>query len=173
MRGPHVPACNPRPQLRECSRRRSRSAIPKARPQWSRCRSWSGSRTGSMRSHADYTDLACAKAPSRRKYRRSRLPLQRPVLRGTTVEATVALIGQIRGQCVVLDRISGERTKGRLLPWLTPSHPLDLHDQGLIQWHIEWLIGDNGPAVKLTVMKAPCRATSSSMPGTPEVVHFT
>ena len=83
------------------------------------------------------------------------------------------LIGQIRGQCVVLDRISGEPSEGRLLHWLTRSHPLDLHDQGLIQWHIEWLIGDNGPAVKLTVMKAPCRATSSSMPGTPEVVHFT
>ena len=66
-----------------------------------------GSRTGSMRPGADGTDLACAKAPSR-KYRRSRLPLPLLVLRGTAVEVMVVFIGQIRGQGVVLNRISGE-----------------------------------------------------------------
>jgi hypothetical protein len=36
------------------------------------------------------------------------LPLPLPVLRGTAVEVVIVLIGQIRGQRVVLNRIGGE-----------------------------------------------------------------
>src|ERR1700733_6318461 len=105
---PHEPADIPPPQRCEWSPRIGRSATPKAQPQSSKCCCCSGSRTGSMRSHAGYTDPACAKAPSKRKYRRSGLPLSRLVLRGTTVEVMVVLIGKIRGQRIVLERIGGE-----------------------------------------------------------------
>src|ERR1017187_7836312 len=105
---------------------------------------------------------------------RSRLPLPRPVLRGAAVEVVVVLIGQVREQGVVLDGIRGEPSQGRLLRWLTRSHPFDLQDQSLIRWHVEWLIGDDSLAVKMRMDRheGSLSATSSSMPATPGV-HFT
>jgi hypothetical protein len=76
--------------------------------------------------------------------RRSRLPLPRPVLRGTAIEIMVVSIGKIGGQCVVLNGISSEPCQSRLLHCLTRSHPLDLQDQCLIRWYVEGLIWANG-----------------------------
>src|ERR1017187_6689334 len=102
-----------------------------------------------MRPRADDTDLACAKVPSSRKYRRRRLPLPRPVLRGTAVEVMIVLIGQIRGQRVVLNRIGGDPSQRRLFRLALKR--LDLNDEGLIRPEVEWLVWDDGLAIKMCV----------------------
>ena len=60
----------------------------------------------------------------------------------------VVSIGQIGGQRVAVNRIGGDPSQRRLLRWLPRSHPLDLHNQGLIRREIERLVWDDGLAIK-------------------------
>src|ERR1039458_4130764 len=101
-----------------------------------------------MRPHGDDAGPACSTARSKRRYRRSRWPLPACLLLGAAVEVMIVLIGQIGGQRVAVTRIGGDPSQRRLFRWLPRSHPLDLHNQGLIRREIEWLARGEGLVAK-------------------------
>src|ERR1017187_5047019 len=115
---------------------------------------------------------ACWTARSKRRYRRSKWPLTARVLLSAAVEVMIVLIDQIGGQRVAVNRIGGDPCQRRLFRLALDR--LDLNDQGLIRTEVDRLIGDDGPAFKMCVDRHErlLPATSSSMPGTPEAVHF-
>src|ERR1017187_4198113 len=102
-----------------------------------------------MRPHGDDAGPACSTARSKRRYRRSRWPLPACLLLGAAVEVMIVLIGQIRGQRVAVNRIGGDPSQRRLFRLALKRLPLN--DEGLIRPEVEWLVWDDGLAIKMCV----------------------